>query len=90
MTATQKKQTTKVVVRHPFKVTHAGIGYWPGQLAEVPDRVAAQWRKFGFVDLVDPPAEQADDTEQTEPEQTGDEAEPEPEASEGKPSRRRR
>ncbi|KZS61225.1 hypothetical protein [Mycobacterium pseudokansasii] len=54
MTATEKQEpkTTKVAVLHPFKVTHAGVGYWPGERAEVPAHVAAEWVKLGFVELV--------------------------------------
>lgn len=55
MTATEKQEpkTTKVAVLHPFKVTHAGVGYWPGDRAEVPAHVAAEWAKLGLVRLVD-------------------------------------
>ncbi|OSC22096.1 hypothetical protein B8W69_26960 [Mycobacterium vulneris] len=60
-------KTTTVVVRHPVKVTHAGVSYWPGDTAEVPATVAAEWVKFGYVDLVDEPdAEDGDQASQPE------------------------
>lgn len=58
---TAKKATTaKVVVRAPFKVSHAGVGYWPGDTAEVPPTVAAEWVKVGYADPVDQADGQAD------------------------------
>lgn len=71
-------KTTTVVVRHPVKVTHAGVSYWPGEPAEVPATVAAEWAKFGYVDLVDEPDDQ-----------DGDQAEQSDQA-EAKPKRSRR
>ncbi|BBZ44737.1 hypothetical protein [Mycobacterium parmense] len=73
-------KTAKVVVRQPFKVTQAGVDYWPGDTAAVPPRVAQEWTKLGFTKLFDAAAEPASDTDPTEPAQ--------PKTTAPKPSRR--
>ena len=88
MTAISK--TAKVVVQQPFKVTHAGIGYWPGEVAEVPSPVAAEWVKLGFAELVDPPVEKRSDIKQASDTDESEQATDDEPETEAKPSRRRR
>jgi hypothetical protein len=50
--------TMKVKVLQPFQVSHDGTIYRPGEVAEVPEAVAASWERSGWVEPV------ADDEDQ--------------------------
>lgn len=45
--------TVTVTVLDPFRVYHAGQGYYPGDQAQVPEDVANSWCRNGWVNLVD-------------------------------------
>ena len=47
MTAAQKPVRVKVL--HPFSVSHEGVSYWPGETADVPEHIAAQWIRNEWV-----------------------------------------
>ncbi|WAJ43127.1 hypothetical protein OK015_18070 [Mycobacterium sp. Aquia_216] len=78
----------KVTILGHYRVVHAGRAYVPGDVADVPDAVAANRIGWGWVESAEPqpepePPEQASDT--ADPEQAADD---EP-GTEAKPRRRR-
>lgn len=81
------KNTTDVVVRGPFQVTHNGVDYRGGDRVSVPDLVAKHWHRNGWADLVDRPAESASGTEEAD---AGDGDTDESDQAESKPRSRGR
>jgi hypothetical protein len=45
----QPEKVVRVVVVQPYKVTHNGTDYRPGDTAEVPESVAQKWIANGWV-----------------------------------------
>jgi hypothetical protein len=49
----------KVKVLHPFRVSHEGTIYKPGDSADVPDHLAAHWLRSEWVEPADAAAKRA-------------------------------